>query len=72
MSHFETIFDDSPPASAQRLIKCPIAKIRAVKKQHKWAAAYQKRAEWDPEDFENEDQRLRAEVEARLAERQQQ
>ena len=64
MRHFETILDDSPSASAQRLIKCPIAKIRAVKKQHKWAAAYLQRAEWEPEQFENEDQRLRAEVDA--------
>jgi hypothetical protein len=72
MRHYETILDDSPSASAQRLIRCPIAKIRAVKKQHKWAAAYQKRAEWEPEDYENEDQRLRAELEAILAKRQQQ
>ena len=69
---FGSIFDETQPSATARRTKSPAEKERNMQKRLKWEAAYQKRAEWPLEEFENEDQRLRAEVEALLAKRQQQ
>jgi hypothetical protein len=69
---FGSIFDEAMPSQTHHLLaKTPAQKERSRKTRVKWEAAYQKRSEWEPEDYENEDQRLRAEVEAILAKRQQ-
>ncbi len=75
MKHFTdfgSIFDETQPSAPARRTKSPAEKVRSMNKRLKWEAAYQKRAEWPLEEFENEDQRLRAEVEVILSERQKQ